>query len=126
MSNLVLATRLSTPSPRWGEDWGEGVTNFKLEHPIPLTLAHCVSLDLSPMGRGDKAISFSRRGFAPELMARHCHATLRLVTTGHSRSQNGVLRTPMPVVHADATAVSAGGSAVQAKLRLGLPDQVRQ
>ena len=24
-----------------------------------------------------------------------------IVTTGHSRSQNGVLRTPMPVVHAD-------------------------
>jgi hypothetical protein len=34
-------------------------------------------------------------------MPRHAHATLSIVTTGHSRSQNGVLRTPMPVVHAE-------------------------
>src|SRR5690349_24831378 len=30
-----------------------------------------------------------------------------LVTTGHSRSQNGVLRTPMPVVHADVPQANA-------------------
>jgi hypothetical protein len=34
-------------------------------------------------------------------MPRHAHATLSMVTTGHSRSQNGVLRTPVPVVHAE-------------------------
>ena len=42
-------------------------------------------------------------------MPRHAHATLSMVTTGHSRSQNGVLRTPMPVVHADLPRASAGG-----------------
>jgi hypothetical protein len=31
----------------------------------------------------------------------HAHATLSIVTTAHSRPQNGVLRTPMPVVHAE-------------------------
>src|SRR5690348_2270336 len=34
-------------------------------------------------------------------MPRHAHATPSIVTTRHSRSQNGVLRTPMPVVHAE-------------------------
>jgi hypothetical protein len=43
-------------------------------------------------------------------MPRHGHATLSLVTTGHSRSQNGVLRTPLPVVHAELQQANAGGS----------------
>src|ERR1700751_4219819 len=47
--------------------------------------------------------------FSTRAMKRHGHGTLRLVTTGLCRSQNGVLRTPMPVVHAELQPASAGG-----------------
>jgi hypothetical protein len=59
-----------------------------------------------PRFAGEDEFNRSRR---TTLRPSYATALPEIVTTGHNRSQNGVLWTPMPVVHADVTPTRAGG-----------------
>ena len=92
---------------------------------VPVPILICSRSDSSASLRGAEATKQSRAALETGLLRfarndemksrsrgapwRPSYATslLEIVTTGHSRSQNGVLRTPMPVVHADVPQANA-------------------
>ena len=88
-----------------------GGRSYVQESPPPLTPPHHA---LRKGERSDAVLRTATGGRGIESRSRDAfqHPSYgrplsELVTTGHSRSQNGVLRTPMPVVHAEAPHVKS-------------------
>jgi hypothetical protein len=76
-----------------------------------------------PVHRVRDTMDLNEQSHSRDAPAHPSYATplSELVTTGHSRSQNGVLQTPMPVVHAELRQANAGGSI--RKRRFGTDDE---
>jgi hypothetical protein len=122
----LFATRLLLPLPD-GERVGVRgyrARNLNIQHPSPARGACHRATSGRTRWLARRGEEESRSRGAP-LRPSYGTPLSEIVTTGHSRSQNGVLRTPMPVVHAELPRANAGGSAVPARLLHGYPGQAR-